>query len=269
MTRRREALLIELEIGPIWRLRTASARPPAESAADRMPVAPPSAAAEPADAADGGPLFAPATNDALSVRGVDSAEGGVVRDASIAGMDWVALKRAVAGCQACGLCRTRNRTVFGIGDESADLMIVGEAPGAEEDAQGEPFVGQAGRLLGNMLAAIGMNRERGIYIANVLKCRPPGNRNPEPVEVARCGPHLRRQIELVQPRLLVAMGRFAAQTLLSTDASIASMRGRLFQYEGVPVVVTYHPAYLLRNLPDKAKAWEDLLFIRRTLAARG
>ena len=193
-------------------------------------------------------------------------------DASrIANMGWPQLKSAVAQCTACGLCRARKNTVFGVGDESADWMIVGEAPGAEEDQRGEPFVGQAGRLLDSMLAAIGLSRGRdktaNVYIANVLKCRPPGNRNPEPLEVGKCTPYLMRQIELVQPRLIVAMGRFAAQTLISSDASIASMRGKRFQCHGVPTVVTYHPAYLLRNLPDKAKAWEDLCFARRAFSA--
>ena len=188
----------------------------------------------------------------------------------IANMDWPQLKSAVAQCTACGLCRARKNTVFGVGDESADWMIVGEAPGAEEDQRGEPFVGQAGRLLDSMLAAIGLSRGKdktaNVYIANVLKCRPPGNRNPEPLEVGKCTPYLMRQIELVQPRLIVAMGRFAAQTLVNSDASIASMRGKRFQCHGVPTVVTYHPAYLLRNLPDKAKAWEDLCFARQAFS---
>jgi DNA polymerase len=146
-------------------------------------------------------------------------------------------------------------------------MLIGEAPGAEEDRLGEPFVGQAGKLLDNMLGAIGLKRGENVYIANVLKCRPPGNRNPEPEEVARCSPFLERQIELVKPKLVVAMGRFAAQTLLATDASIASLRGRVHAYAGVPLIVTYHPAYLLRNLPDKAKAWADLVFAKKTLQA--
>jgi DNA polymerase len=154
-----------------------------------------------------------------------------------------------------------------VGDERADWLLVGEAPGAEEDRLGDPFVGQAGKLLDNMLAAIGLARDDNVYICNVLKCRPPGNRNPEPDEVAKCTPFLLRQIELIEPRLIVAMGRFAAQTLLNTDASIASLRGRVHQYAARPLIVTYHPAYLLRNLPDKAKAWEDLVFARKTMAA--
>jgi DNA polymerase len=160
-----------------------------------------------------------------------------------------------------------NPPVPGVGDRDADWLFVGEAPGADEDARGEPFVGQAGRLLDRMLAAVGLSRTDNVYIANVLKCRPPGNRNPEPFEVAQCSPHLLRQIGLVRPKLIVAMGRFAAQTLLGTDASIASLRGRRFEYQGVPLVVSYHPAYLLRNLPDKAKAWEDLCFARATMRA--
>ena len=178
---------------------------------------------------------------------------------------WLELKQAVPGCTACALHKTRTQTVFGVGDESADWMLIGEAPGAEEDRLGEPFVGQAGRLLDNMLAAIGLKRGENVYIANVLKCRPPGNRNPEPGEVAKCSPFLQQQIALVRPKLIVAMGRFAAQTLLATDASIASLRGRVHAYAGVPLVVTYHPAYLLRNLPDKAKAWADLVFASKTM----
>ena len=186
--------------------------------------------------------------------------------ASVADMDWPQLKAKVAGCTDCKLRAGCTQTVFGVGDEKAQWLLVGEAPGAEEDRLGEPFVGQAGRLLDNMLAAISLSRGKNVYIANVLKCRPPGNRNPEPEEVAKCSPHLLRQIGLIQPRLILAMGRFAAQTLLGTDATIASLRGRVHRYAGVPLVVTYHPAYLLRNLPDKAKAWADLRFAARTIA---
>ncbi len=181
--------------------------------------------------------------------------------------DWIPLKAEVKGCTACGLANTRTQTVFGVGDENADWMLIGEAPGAEEDRLGDPFVGQAGKLLDNMLAAVDLSRTKNVYIANVLKCRPPGNRNPEPDEVAKCTPFLLRQIALVKPKLILAMGRFAAQTLLNSDASIASLRGKVHQYAGVPLIVTYHPAYLLRNLPDKAKAWEDLLMAVRVLGA--
>jgi DNA polymerase len=179
---------------------------------------------------------------------------------------WIELKQAVPACTACSLHKTRTQTVFGVGDENADWLLVGEAPGAEEDRLGDPFVGQAGKLLDNMLAAIGLNRRENVYIANVLKCRPPGNRNPEADEVAKCTPFLVQQIGLIKPKLIVAMGRFAAQTLLNTDASIASLRGRVHSYAEVPLIVTYHPAYLLRTLPDKAKAWADLVFARKTMA---
>ncbi|MGH8741682.1 MAG: uracil-DNA glycosylase, partial [Burkholderiales bacterium] len=179
------------------------------------------------------------------------------------------LKQAVQGCVSCGLHKSRTQTVFGVGDEQADWLLIGEAPGAEEDRLGDPFVGQAGKLLDNMLAAIGLSRGENVYIANVLKCRPPANRNPEPEEVEKCSAHLRGQIELIGPKLILAMGRFAAQALLDTDASIASLRGRVHACAGVPLIVTYHPAYLLRSLPDKAKAWEDLLFARRTMASFG
>ncbi len=179
---------------------------------------------------------------------------------------WIEIKQAVPACTACGLHKSRTQTVFGVGDENADWMLIGEAPGAEEDRLGEPFVGQAGKLLDSMLAAIDLKRGENVYIANVLKCRPPGNRNPEPGEVESCTPFLKRQIALIQPKLIIAMGRFAAQTLLASDATIASLRGRMYRYEGVPLIVTYHPAYLLRNLPDKAKAWADLVFARKTMA---
>jgi len=182
-------------------------------------------------------------------------------------MDWPALKAAVKDCTACGLRAGCTQTVFGVGDESAQWMLVGEAPGADEDRLGEPFVGQAGKLLDSMLAAINLERGKNVYIANVLKCRPPGNRNPEPEEVAKCSPYLVRQIELIQPKLILAMGRFAVQTLLNTEATIASLRGRVHRYAGVPLIVTYHPAYLLRTLEDKAKAWEDLVFARKTIQA--
>jgi uracil-DNA glycosylase len=179
---------------------------------------------------------------------------------------WIPLKAEVSGCTQCGLHKTRTQTVFGVGDEKAEWMLIGEAPGAEEDRLGDPFVGQAGKLLDNMLASIGLSRTKNVYIANVLKCRPPGNRNPAPEEVQKCSPYLLRQIELIGPKLIVAMGRFAAQTLLDTDSSISSLRGRVHRYAGRPLIVTYHPAYLLRTLEDKAKAWEDLLFAKKVMS---
>jgi uracil-DNA glycosylase family 4 len=180
------------------------------------------------------------------------------RATGIESMGWDALAHTVAECRACKLCGTRRNTVFGVGDQQADWLIVGEAPGENEDLQGEPFVGQAGKLLDNMLRAVGLDRQNKVYIANVLKCRPPGNRNPEAEEVAQCEPFLRRQVQLLQPKIIVAMGRFAVQSLLGTTEAIGKLRGQRHQYQGVPVVVTYHPAYLLRSLPDKAKAWADL-----------
>ena len=177
---------------------------------------------------------------------------------------WDALRDAVNTCTRCKLHSTRTQGVVGVGDHHADWLVIGEAPGADEDAQGEPFVGQAGRLLDAMLAAISLQRGNNVYIANVLKSRPPGNRNPEPDEVAACMPYLLKQIEWLQPKLILALGRFAAQNLLNTKDSIASLRGQVHQFQGVPLIVSYHPAYLLRTLTDKAKAWEDLCLARKT-----
>ena len=183
-------------------------------------------------------------------------------------MDWPELRETVAACQACGLCKGRKNTVFGVGDVQTDWMIVGEAPGENEDLQGEPFVGAAGQLLDNMLRAVGRSRTgtgaQGAYIANVLKCRPPANRNPQPAEVAQCEPYLTRQVALVRPKIILAMGRFAVQSLLKTDEPIGKLRGRVHRYEGVPVIVSYHPAYLLRTPTDKGKAWADLCLALET-----
>ncbi|MFM0205961.1 uracil-DNA glycosylase family protein [Paraburkholderia sediminicola] len=197
------------------------------------------------------------------------ARGEAPEPSSIQTLDWDALSERVAACERCRLCEKRTNTVFGVGDRNADWMLIGEAPGENEDRLGEPFVGQAGKLLDNMLRSLTLARDSNVYIANVIKCRPPGNRNPEPDEVARCEPYLQRQVALVKPKLIVALGRFAAQSLLKTDASISSLRGRVHEYEGVPVIVTYHPAYLLRSLPDKAKAWADLCLARDTWLAAG
>jgi DNA polymerase len=241
----RDDILVELGLTPTWRRREAVAAPLARLVADVAPQV----LREPRPATSPPP-----------------AQDAETRSARIASLSWDDFAADVDACTACGLCRTRNKAVPGVGDTNAGWLFVGEAPGAEEDARGEPFVGQAGRLLDNMLAALGMARGRNVYIANVLKCRPPGNRNPESEEVATCSPHLVRQIELIQPKLILAMGRFAVQTLLNTGATIASLRGKVHQYHGVPLIVTYHPAYLLRNLPDKAKAWADLVFARKTIA---
>lgn len=187
------------------------------------------------------------------------------RVSTIQKMDWQTLQSCVKDCQACHLAATRTQAVFGVGDPNADWLIVGEAPGAEEDRKGEPFVGQAGKLLDNMLVAIQLKRGDNVYIANVLKCRPPENRDPRGEEVLECDPFLKRQVELIQPKLIIALGKFASQSLLQTEDKIADLRGRLHQYNNVPVIVTYHPAYLLRNLADKAKAWEDLCFAKSTM----
>ena len=181
-------------------------------------------------------------------------------------LDWTALRDAVADCRACGLCNSRTQTVFGVGDPQSNWMIVGEAPGEQEDLQGEPFVGASGELLDNMLRALHLTRStqgpeppsQRVYIANTLKCRPPRNRNPEPAELQACEPFLIRQIALLQPRLILAMGRFAVQALLRSSEPVGKLRGKVHTYQGVPLIVTYHPAYLLRNLADKARAWDDL-----------
>ncbi|HEY1181994.1 MAG TPA: uracil-DNA glycosylase [Rhodocyclaceae bacterium] len=261
MSPQRDQILRELGIGPQWRLRESmapvsepaiEARPPAaapvetlvEETAEAMLAAPMRRVQEPA---------APVAERAASP--VDAS-----------GMDWNTLATAVAECRACNLCKARKQAVLGVGDQQADWLFVGEGPGAEEDERGEPFVGQAGKLLDAMLAAINLRRGENVYIANSVKCRPPNNRTPEPEETAACWPYLERQIELLQPKLIVALGRPAAQTLLQREVKIGAARGQLFDYKGIPLIVTYHPAYLLRNLSDKAKAWEDLCFARRTMA---
>jgi len=192
--------------------------------------------------------------------------GAESREARIARMDWAALRAEVAQCAACDLHKTRTQTVFGVGDRHARWMIIGEAPGAEEDRKGEPFVGRAGQLLNAMLLAVGLRREE-VFIANILKSRPPNNRDPRSEEVAACAPFLKRQVELIAPKVILALGRVAAQNLLDTDTRLGAMRGKVYKYSsaGIPVVVTYHPAYLLRTPRDKRKAWEDLQFALRVM----
>jgi len=267
--RRRDLILEEMGITPLWRLRATDVQAADESQA---PVASPSADALPPRSAETmivGSDAAPATTP-WNQKAVASAPNNVDTDerrSIILKMEWDDLKTAVAQCLACPLHAKRNKTVFGVGDERASWLFVGEGPGAEEDAKGEPFVGQAGRLLDNMLAALDMKRGTDVYIANVVKCRPPNNRNPESGEMSCCEPYLTRQIELIQPKLIVAMGKIAASHLLQTDASIASLRGRVHAYRGTPLIVTYHPAYLLRTLADKAKSWADLCFARDRMDA--
>jgi DNA polymerase len=241
MTMNREQILREMGLGPVWKLRVAPATVPVEEVPAALPAVPASVNE-----------FV-TTNEAVS---------------PCVGMGWDELATAVAACRQCRLCETRKQAVFGVGDINADWLFVGEGPGADEDERGEPFVGQAGKLLDNMLAAIGLKRGQDVYIANAVKCRPPQNRTPASEEAAACRPYLERQIDLIQPKLIVALGRPAAQTLLQTEIKIAAARGKLHDYHGIPLIVTYHPAYLLRTLPDKAKAWEDLCFMRQTMQAQ-
>ncbi|MDP1783112.1 MAG: uracil-DNA glycosylase [Hydrogenophaga sp.] len=254
---RQRAMLAEMGVR-VWAPKPAPAQIPAVAVHD--PVAAPA----PRAVAVAAPMAAPALTP--------PAQATPSRPASpVATLDWPALRDAVASCQACGLCQGRTNTVFGVGDEQADWMVVGEAPGENEDLQGEPFVGAAGQLLDNMLKAVGRSRTgkgaEGAYITNVLKCRPPANRNPQADEVASCEPYLARQVALVKPKVIVAMGRFAVQALLKTNEPIGRLRGQMHHYEGVPVIVTYHPAYLLRTPADKGKAWADLCLAMAQLPA--
>lgn len=260
----REDMLRELELLPVWKPREAPA-PKAQAVAAEVqasvsaeitaPIEPAAAAVE---------VQAAPVLEAIEVTGEPAvfAENRLER---IRHLDWQALQVCVQDCVACELSATRKQTVFGVGDPQAEWLFVGEAPGVEEDRKGEPFVGQAGKLLDNMLAAIKLKRGQNVYIANIMKCRPPENRDPHRSEIAQCKPFLERQVALIQPKLILALGRVAAQTLLQTDDTVAGLRGRLHSYNGVPVIVTYHPAYLLRNLADKARAWEDLCYARRIM----
>ncbi|MBS1236711.1 MAG: polymerase [Proteobacteria bacterium] len=200
-----------------------------------------------------------------SVRITDAPTAAVMPRPAETSPDWAVLEEAVRSCTKCALHSTRTQTVFGVGNRKAQWMFVGEAPGADEDRQGEPFVGAAGKLLNAMLAALGLKREE-VFIANVLKCRPPNNRDPQADEVEQCEPYLIRQIELIQPKLIVALGRHAAHSLLKTDLALARLRGQPLSYQNIPLVVTYHPAYLLRTPSDKRKAWEDLRRARSIIA---
>lgn len=247
MDRQRAAYLDALGVER-WRLR-------ADRPATRAPVEPVEGSAptpEPAPA----PGFAPTPER-------EPPQQPAHAPLAVEGLDWSALEAAVAGCTRCGLACRRTRTVFGVGDRNAAWLVVGEAPGAEEDRRGEPFVGRAGQLLNAMLAAVGLAREQ-VYIANVLKCRPPDNRDPTPEESASCWPYLERQIALLAPRLILCVGRVAAQSLLGNTTPLGRLRGQPWRYgpAGIPLVVTYHPAYLLRSPAEKRKAWEDLLLAR-------
>lgn len=250
MSLSREQMLVEMGISPIWVLRDR----PAASIAEEAPLQQAPVLAETAVAIT---AVSPALVPQANAPSPDAADVGA--------LDWPGLARQVAACRACSLCEQRKQAVLGVGDSNPDYLFIGEGPGAEEDAKGEPFVGQAGKLLDSMLAALDIARGNRVYIANAVKCRPPGNRTPETAEMAACWPYLERQIALLKPKIIVLLGKAAVHAVLHDDKSLASLRGKQFDYAGIPVVVTYHPAYLLRNLPDKAKAWEDLLFARRTL----
>ena len=224
----------------------------------------------PAPASPAGRLPVPALESSVSAGATAAASTPAATPAAEPGqadalrhLDWSALRAAVVACTACGLCKARTQTVFGVGHEHAQWMIVGEAPGEQEDLRGEPFVGAAGRLLDRMLLSLQLTRAPAdpahqVYIANTLKCRPPHNRNPQPEELAHCLPFLERQVQLVQPRVILAMGRFAVQALLGTSEPVGRLRGKVHAWRGHPLVVTYHPAYLLRQPAEKARAWADL-----------
>lgn len=266
MSLSREQMLVEMGIKPLWVLREQTdpsvVRPVAVECS--APIAPP--LIEPT------PVAVSARHESLPGHAGESA--GIVPSATMAltpavhDADWTKLEALVADCRACELCKQRKQAVLGTGDRNPAWLFIGEGPGAEEDAKGEPFVGQAGKLLDSMLAALDIARGDGVYIANAVKCRPPGNRTPEAVEMATCRPYLEQQIALLQPKVIVLLGKAAVHSILHEDKALAVLRGRCFEYAGIPVIVTYHPAYLLRNLPDKAKAWEDLLLARRTLRAQ-
>ena len=258
---RREAVLREFNLYPLWKRRGQAAPIQAEAPASvesktAMWERPPGRDAQNTEAKS--PITQQATCEP-SIRGREAAP------TNIGELGWPELKAMVRDCTACKLRAGCTQTVFGVGDEKANWLFVGEGPGADEDAQGEPFVGQAGKLLDNMLAAIKLKRGNNVYIGNIVKCRPPGNRTPEADEIATCLLYLQRQIELIQPRLIVALGKTAATSLLGRDATLGSLRGKLHDYRGIPLLITYHPSYLLRTPLDKSKAWQDLCLAVETM----
>jgi uracil-DNA glycosylase family 4 len=250
----RQQVIEEMGLGPVW---TRRAQPEAGSVSTQpeAEVTSPSLQSEPASINLEAPPAAPPASD-------------------VARMDWAALETAVAGCVKCRLCEGRTKTVFGVGDRKAKWLFIGEGPGRNEDLQGLPFVGPAGKLLDNMLMAMGLSRTENAFIANVVKCRPTGDdgrdRPPAPDEIAACMPYLQRQIELIQPAILVALGKTAAVSLLDLPAEspVGKLRGQVFEYRGLPLVVTYHPAYLLRRLTDKGKSWADLCLAMNAYAGK-
>ena len=265
LSTQQQEILAEMGLSPLWVLRNKTPVPPASPTfspaasaeqlsdqSDQIQAAPIIPALRPAPAL----VSATASTDAApKIAGGDSIS-------PIADLSWDQLETGVAACRACGLCAQRQQAVLGVGDRSASWLFIGEGPGAEEDAQGEPFVGPSGQLLDAMLAAMGLSRQEDVYIANAVKCRPPSNRAPEVGEINACRPYLERQIALIQPKVIVLLGRAAARAVLRKDDTLSDMRGQTFEYRAgersIPLVVTYHPAYLLRTLPDKSKSWEDL-----------
>ncbi|HSG21539.1 MAG TPA: uracil-DNA glycosylase [Azonexus sp.] len=274
MSLSREQMLIEMGISPIWVLRepggqinapTAQTESVAAVVAEKVPVS----VAQLASTAVVETPVTPGEN--VVPQEVFQQNATTIETKAgprVDSLNWPELARQVAACKACPLYQQRKQAVLGVGDLNPDWLFIGEGPGAEEDTQGEPFVGQAGKLLDNMLAALDIGRGNKVYIGNAVKCRPPGNRTPEAAEIATCRPYLERQIALLKPKIIVLLGKVAVHSLLHEDKTLASMRGTRFEYAGIPVVVTYHPAYLLRNLPDKSKAWEDLVFARGLLRAQ-
>jgi DNA polymerase len=278
---RNEAVLRELNLYPLWQRRGA----PAPVAAETMQEVPASGYAVPIRPAQAQPLppkmeeasmeddrqrenqlFTPTLPSPPQVE-TDIAPNKLSaahERSELGDLGWQELKQQVRDCTACQLRAGCTRTVFGTGDEQAEWLFVGEGPGADEDAQGEPFVGQAGKLLDSMLLAINLKRGKNVYIANIVKCRPPNNRAPEKDEITACLPYLQRQIELIKPKLIVALGKTAATSLLGQDRPLASLRGKLHDYHGIPLVITYHPAYLLRSPMEKAKSWQDLCLAVQT-----
>ena len=272
---RQRAMLREMNVEVWWPKPALPVAPPAAQIARPQPPITPPVRVE----------RAPAVPPVRQIQ--SSSSSPAIASASASTLSWPDLQQAVATCQACTLCEGRQNTVFGVGQVAPDAhsapqvdwLIVGEAPGENEDRTGEPFVGQAGQLLDNMLKAMGLSRRDNVYIVNVIKCRPPGNRNPEAAEIAQCEPYLRRQIELLQPKVILAMGRYAANSLLQMSVpdvhklALGKLRGQVYHYESaglqVPVIATYHPAYLLRNLPEKAKAWADMCLAMQVMRQQG
>lgn len=247
---RREAVLRELNLYPLWQRR---GEPAPGTAQEPMPVT--AGEADIQQSTIGTAALNPSCVDSKAITPGSATDHGIGKSSSTG---WPELKQQVHDCIACRLRAGCAQTVFGVGDESADWLFVGEGPGVDEDARGEPFVGQAGKLLDNMLLAIKLKRGENVYVANIVKCRPPNNRNPAADEIAQCLPYLHRQIELIQPKLIVALGKTAATSLLGREATLASLRGTLHDYHSLPLIVTYHPAYLLRSPSEKIKAWQDL-----------